>query len=221
MIKILIITFFVSIGLYAKDDGKIDLKNIKKEISKKESGYYYPDLMAKYIANDTSLTLEDYKYLFYGFTFQPEYIPYGRHDSLEVMNSYWGNELISPNFKKLFELSGIILEDFPFDFRAIGTRVISAFEIGDSVISKIWYHKYDKLIRTILSSGDGKSYETAFLVTQTSEEYEIVHVLGFYPSGQSLVSNKGKNYDLIDLTENEFGLESLYFDIDIFFGKLF
>lgn len=220
-ISFLIILIYTVAITSAQIIEKVDLKQIEKDISQEESSFYYPDLMNRYKASDTTLTAEEYKYLFYGYVFQKEYIPYGSHDSLEVMNSYWGNDIIAPNFNKLFELSGLILEDFPFEFNAIKTRIISAIETKDSIESKIWYQKYDKLLGTIFSSGDGRSFKTAFLVTQTSEEYEIVNVLGFYPAGQSLVEEKGTYYDLIDVMDNEYGIESLYFDISIFFGKLF
>jgi len=76
----------------------------------------------------------------------------------------------------------------------------------------------DKIITTILSSGDGVSKETAMHVISTRDEYIIINVLGFtYGGSQSLV--KG-NYDYLTLMQNEFDLKGFYFSVERLFAHL-
>ena len=40
-------------------------------------------------------------------------------------------------------------------------------------------------------------------------------ILGVSPKMQSLIHDKDQSYDLMELKENEYGLESLYFNITV------
>ena len=54
--------------------------------------YYYPRLMERYIHGDTTLTLDEYHHLYYGFAFADNYRPLendpARIDVLEVFVGY-------------------------------------------------------------------------------------------------------------------------------------
>ncbi|MDE7125005.1 MAG: DUF4919 domain-containing protein, partial [Muribaculaceae bacterium] len=55
-----------------------DLETIKSETTDPTSSRYYPKLMQSYLSNDTTLTAEDFRFLYYGYLFQEDYEPY-RH----------------------------------------------------------------------------------------------------------------------------------------------
>ena len=71
------------------------------------------------------------------------------------------------------------------------------------------------LFSAISSTGNGKTPETAFHVICVSDEYGLMEMLGLSMKSQSLIEKKGRSYDLMELEENEFGLESMYFDITV------
>ncbi|NJO91928.1 MAG: DUF4919 domain-containing protein [Chloroflexia bacterium] len=48
---------------------------IKSSIFDDSSPYFYPNLYNRYIEADTSLTINDFRYLYYGYTFQSKYVP--------------------------------------------------------------------------------------------------------------------------------------------------
>ena len=52
-----------------------DNEEILAEIIDGESPHYYPHLMERYMAGDTTLTLDDYYYLYYGFVYDDNYRP--------------------------------------------------------------------------------------------------------------------------------------------------
>jgi hypothetical protein len=69
---------------------------------------------------------------------------------------------------------------------------------------------------------DGATAERAFKVNSVPEEYQIVRALGLKPKMQSLVSDHGRMYDVLTVTDPKTGQErKLWFDINSFFGKEF
>jgi len=75
------------------------------------------------------------------------------------------------------------------------------------------------LLRSILSSGDGKTKETAFEVIGTFEEYIVMSVLGLPALGsQSLMPGKPHSYDVLERINPKTGESvSVYFRIDAFY----
>lgn len=49
---------------------------ILRETIDKGSPYYYPAIYMRYMSGDTTLTLEDYRHLYYGYAWQPGYKPF-------------------------------------------------------------------------------------------------------------------------------------------------
>jgi hypothetical protein len=75
------------------------------------------------------------------------------------------------------------------------------------------------LLHSILSTGDGKTKETAFEVIGTFEEHTIMEVLGLPPLGsQALIPDKPHSYDLLAVKDPKTGQNaSVYFNIDAFY----
>ncbi|RXJ50663.1 hypothetical protein [Gelidibacter gilvus] len=70
---------------------------------------------------------------------------------------------------------------------------------------------------------DGSSFEKAIIVKSVSEEYDYVRKVcaDCQLLGQSLVFEKKKPYDILQLTKSNGEDISYYFDISKFFGKGF
>lgn len=81
------------------------------------------------------------------------------------------------------------------------------------------------LLTSLISSGDGKSAETAFIVVTMNEERLLLAWKHVIESQQSLIMNNGHTYDLISGKNSNTGEnESIWFQIDAIFhgfGKEF
>jgi hypothetical protein len=75
------------------------------------------------------------------------------------------------------------------------------------------------LLHSILSTGDGKTKESAFEVIGTFEEHVVMAVLGLPPLGpQALIPGKPHSYDILKVKDPKTGQEvSVYFNIDAFY----
>jgi len=179
----------------------------------------YQQLFKRFLANDTTLKVADYVHLYYGQAYQANYAPNARHDSAKALNLYFRKAKDAIDFKKVVSYTEMILKDNPFDLEQIYTTSWAYEKSGALDQSKMWFYKYDQLIRAIMSSGDGKTEETAFVVIRVADEYAMLKAFGFKFTGQALISKNKKKYDLMNLGKNQYGIEKLYFDIDLFFGK--
>ena len=71
------------------------------------------------------------------------------------------------------------------------------------------------ILKSILSSGDGKSAATAWFTVTTSEEYIFMGlVLGLHPKGQALVQQGGHAYDRMTAAPDSGPEQTLWFNTD-------
>ena len=72
------------------------------------------------------------------------------------------------------------------------------------------------LMDSILLSGDGKDFATAFRVISVDEEYSILRVMRIERVTQSLVEHDGSQFDVLSAKDPESGRDfQLYFNIDL------
>ncbi len=212
-ITILSILLFMGISSYGqrRNFEKPDYKEIEKNIQKKDSKLFYPSLMERYQRGDSTLTLEEKRHLYYGYTFQPSYSPYEESDYADSLRVMMQKEDHSESaLNKIIQFGDSVLAENPFDFSAIDGQLyaLDKKQENERVNAKII--QFRTLLDALMSSGDGKSKRNSFYVIYTSHEYVLLEVLGFQFGGsQSLI----EHYDYLELVENEAGIKGLYFDI--------
>ena len=195
-----------------------DYKRIKKEINTKGSEFYYPELLRRFEAADTTLTVEQLHYFYYGTATRPDYSPYktsnydALHKALEKENPEkedWENAAKAIDEQLKTDPTNIRFHMYKhMIYRNLyGPEAEKTFDAYNQVVM---------LLSAVTSTGDGRSKETAFHVICVTDEYGIMDVLGLSPKMQSLVhGDHGQSYDVMELEENEYGLESMYFNITV------
>lgn len=217
---IILTILFVFSNLAISQDQEIrpiKFKKLKKEIRKQRSPFYYPVLFQRYLDLDTSLTSEDFRYLYYGFTFQDAYSPYGIPALQDSLISYLSRqELLRAEYQVAARIGGQLLRESPFRLRETFITAVAYEMAGDGKMSSIYFSFFEKQVDAIMSSGDGLSTNTAFVVIYIRDEYEMLEVLGFkFGGGQALLAG---DYDKLELEENPYGVEALYFDVSRLFA---
>lgn len=201
-----------------------DYKRIKKEINTKGSEFYYPELLRRFEAADTTLTTEQLHYFYYGTATRPEYDPYKSDHVAYAMlkETLKGDTLTEENWQQAVEIVDKYLKDDPTNlrFHMYKQNVYSELYGEESEEAYNAYIQVVMLYSAIVSTGDGKSQETAFHVICVPDEYALMGMFGLVPKGQALLEKNGRSYDRMDLEENEYGLEALYFDITVSFEAM-
>jgi hypothetical protein len=72
------------------------------------------------------------------------------------------------------------------------------------------------LVDSVLQSGTGKDFATAFQVISVDEEYAVLRILKFEVVGQTLNAHGGSEFDAMQVKDPRSGNElTLYFNIDL------
>lgn len=198
-------------ALQAQEVEAPDYKEIRMAISNQKGQNYYPSLMRRYMANDTTLTLEQIRHLYYGFALQEDFVPYQTekkelYDIRRALTNSGGNPRFCP---EAIRISQNVLDDNPFDLLAISTMSFAFLQLQDSTSFHLWDEKQTSLLDAIVSSGDGETKETAFHVINIEHEYEVLNRLGLQIEKDSLCN---ENVEYLKVKENSEDIPGLFFN---------
>lgn len=166
----------------------------------------YDSLLNRFQAQDTTLSIVDLQAVYYG-------------------SAFYGNPSKGLNNKRLnaiFEAEGnkgailyvdSVLTSSPLNLDALRTRFILAYNENDSVATRAYLWKYDRLVDAIYATGDARSEKTALHVVCVDDEYTIMYyVMQVNPEGQTLTSSLCDKIDIV--TKNGTKLP-VYFDVQL------
>jgi hypothetical protein len=93
----------------------------------------------------------------------------------------------------------------------------AAKELGDSTTAQRHFAAARAIIRSIESTGDGRSPEHPLFVIAPSEEYSYLGVVGLRRSGmQALTECEGRACDMLEVSPRDGGKQlKLYFDVSL------
>src|SRR5579872_5908446 len=208
---VVIVLSFSLTSLCAQDKGfeKPDYKNIERVTKDKNSEYYYPKLFNRYLSNDTTLSVQQYKMLYYGYFFQDGYNPYGTvsvfKDSLKAL--FDKDSLSDDDRRNVMRYTNEDLKTQPFSLRDL-YRLYRFYHVaGDETKSESFANKLEMLSKAIASTGDARTDTTGLHVLSVEDEYTIVSLLGYELGGAQKPT--GNQCDYLTLKKNDDGLEGL------------
>lgn len=210
-ILFLLLSILSMASVYAQEMDAPDYKLIRTQIQNAKGPNYYPTLMRRYMANDTTLSMEQYRALYYGFSLQEDYVPYmmEKKQLFEIrksLNNSKGSPKLCP---EAIQVSQAVLDDNPFDLLAISTISFAYLQLRDTVSYQLWNAKQNALLDAIISSGDGETQETAIHVIDIEHEYEVLSRMGLKVDKDSLCNNK---IEYLRVKDNAEDIPGLYFD---------
>jgi len=217
MKKILLFLILLNItGLSAQNKIAPDYNAIKESISNENSPYFYSDLLQKYFSENNTLTLEEKRHLYYGFIFQSWYNPNKTTlEEKEIRKIVKKRFITKIEYRDIIQLANIVLKTNPFNTYALQWKTIALFKLDQS--NSVEYDKtttqYNIIMDAILSSGNGRTKESAYWVIAVQHEYELLSYLDYNPSGQEEMQVGEQYYDYITLAENGDNITGFYFEI--------
>lgn len=192
-----------------------DYNKIGKQIADENSTYYYPKLFARYWVADRTLTLKDYRYLYYGYTFQDAYTPYADSEYREELMAYMDRKEISKeDLQQMIKYANLILKTLPFDLKALQVLDYAYYHIGEREKSDDAEFKRKMIIEAILSTGTGLSKNSGFHVIDDMHKFDILAEKKLAYNG---VENIANTCEFLGVFENDKNIRGLYFNI----GRLY
>jgi hypothetical protein len=209
--KIITFSLFASLVAispgYSQQISNVNFTDIYKNVSQSSSAYFYPILLARYERNDTTLTPEQYKHLYYGFTRQPTYEPYEK----DLRQKEFKQLIEAKNYTKALEVGREGLKKSPFNMNYVFGMHFAYDNLGKRAESRQWLYKFERLFEVLQKSGDGKTPQTAVVVTSIGDEQVYMETLGLYTKDRQLTAG----VDKITLQQpNDLNQKELYFNIE-------
>ena len=190
---------------------KVDFDHVKQVIENPKSIYYFPKLIKSYQSNDTSMSIEAYRNLYYGYTFQEDYNPFRESVYSNVVEQLYYKQPHSraecDSIEKYAELS---LDDNLFDMNQMKFFIYVLKEKKKYTRAAIRQFRLDRLIAAIMSSGKGTKEEPWVVITP-EHEYNIVNFLGYVATDHQDVGN-GLEYVAVAPKEGK-TTQGFYFDV--------
>jgi hypothetical protein len=195
-----------------------DYAAIEKNIENKDSEFYYPNLLKKLKENDTLITGDQYRHLYFGQTFQKNYSPYkiGKKDE-EMRKFYTGDGISEKDMPRGIKLFREALEEDPLDLRAMNYLAYMYHMSKNEAMAKKVSTNFHGLLEAILTSGDGLKCETGFHVISVSHEYVLMNMFQ--------LENKSQSYDgkcdYQAFEKDKYKIPGMYFDVSKLYGRMF
>jgi tetratricopeptide (TPR) repeat protein len=201
-----IITLCLFQNSFAQDEIEINFDEIKTKVENVNSESYYPKLLKRFNEFDSALSLEENALIYYGFSFQVNYI---LNKPNEEKLSALSND---KDYEKLKIECQKILERNPVSLEANNKMGYALFKLGKPEIEwKKYQKRYKDIRKVIVYSGNGLSCESAFKVIYVSDEYNIIY--DYFEitkvEQQSLVGTCDK---LLIEPSNFYKVKEIYFD---------
>ena len=211
MRKFYLILFLLQVvSLHSQQLSRIDFDQIKNAIADENSKFYYPQLIGRLIDQDTSLTSEDFKHLYYGNVYQTYYYPYG---STDLERTFEDAYLQNNHFDKIEELGLAVLNENPINLNVM-LRLIFLYNHTKAVekatrIATI----YVGFLEVIYASGTGRSCEDSFVVISVDDEYAIASDLGLKVVKQALIGSCDRLFFSKKGQQRKNRIKTLYFNV--------
>lgn len=213
ILQIAMLFFIISCSSYSpnKKFEKPDYKEIESNIKDENSNLFYESLMDRYLAADSTLTLEEKRHLYYGYIYNDNYSPYFDSDYNDSLNRIMRiNNFDKVTLKKIVSFGDLAMESNPFDVEAINYQMFAFDKMGDMENFQKKMTQARVIIDALTSTGKGIKIEDPIFVISISHEYFLLNVLGYMFAGEQRLIGQ---CDYLLLEKNEDEIEGLYFDV--------
>ena len=180
------------------------------------SKYYYPSIHYRYMLGDTTLTIDDYYYLYYGYAYQDSYNPLEAIPAETAILAVLERsvDLDSIGAENLLKQCKEVMKADPFSPKNINFMTYAYTVLGDEVNAKISADRFNKVIKTIENSGTGLREKNPFHLLWAS------HAVDFVASKDLLVGKRrimSRTVEHVALLEKFGDIKGYYFD----FGRMY
>lgn len=184
---------------------------IRKGMNNANSDTYYPRLMDRYLKQDTTLSLQQYRTLYYGFTLQDDFVPYQaeRDELLNLRSQITQNPKDKVLVSRALNVALNSFKDNPFSLLAIQTIAFCYSSLEDHTNYEIWNVQKNGILDAIVSSGDGETEESAIHVISVEHEYEVLYRMGLEVLSDSLCSDQ---VEFLSVADNAQDIPGLFFN---------
>lgn len=182
-----------------------DMKLIRKNTTSKKKSTFYPVLLDRFKKNDTTITLDEYKHLYYGAVYQSNFYKGANSRRNEILRLIEQDKL-----NQALIYCDSIMTIQPISCQSIKLKIDILKKMGeDKDQIAIYEKKYQMFMSVIGNSGNGLTKNTAFVVIYVADEYEYLRsIVGMKKMGMQAFAMP---YDNMCFEKNDDSHQCLYF----------
>lgn len=216
---LLVCVFMSAVGTLRAQNG-LDIQEapdndaIMVAIMDAQSPYYYPVLFNRYMAGDLTLNLIEYRHLYYGFAWQPQYQPFeSPQANISILNLLEKglNNITDDDCRRLIEYATEVMQTEPFNPSTVNFLTFAHGRLGDTINERINHQRFQMLIRTIQSSGTGVRENSPWHVLYFSHAADVMGHMGVLFGRRTVVS---RTTEFIPLLERQGRVRGFYFNFE-------
>lgn len=157
-----------------------DMAQIRREVTDRNSPYYYPRLMEEFLRNDSVMKLDKYRRLYLGYMFQEDYDPYRMPYPVaaHVQELYGKKNLTKVECDSIIKNAELSLANNPLDFMQMQAMINALRARGNTNLAELWEYKLRYLLMAIVSTGTGRDEDNAWYIVETHHEYILLNQMG-------------------------------------------
>ena len=189
--------------------GQINYQQIKKQTCDTLGDFSYPMLIGRFQNSDSTLSLAHFQALYYGGVLRPDFELKKIQDaerSIRLAN-------YSGDFLEAYQLADSLLKEYAVSVQAYFEKAYACFNLKRFEEETYNTKRYKVLIKTILSSGDGKTIESAYQANLPNDEYEVLKFLNLTYKELTTLETAGSTFDVFSLKTNKLKIKNIFFNI--------
>lgn len=209
---LIIILLVAPSGAFGQDFRVVNWDHIDFEVNSPTSKYYYAPLFDRYSKNDTTLTADDYFYLYYGYTTRDNYMPLLDDPNSDSLQMVFGNKKNIIDYNKIIYFAEKITSITPFSLRDLNVLAFAFDQVGRKEEAKVTIGKVNMLAQTIESTGNGLTAKTPWYVIYNNNCEDLLGYLGYNVSRKMIVSTEVVFLQVTNLPEKLKPYRGFYFN---------
>ncbi len=157
-----------------------DNDSLYRAIADGDSPYYYPNLYGRYMAGDTTLTLDDYRHLYYGFAWDENYRPLQSTKETDwILEAFSANrEPDSLQCLQIMEHAGKVMLRDPFSPSNLNFMAYACHRIGDYEWERVNADRLEKVLAAIGATGTGLKEDSPWHIIMFSHAIDYLAAQG-------------------------------------------
>lgn len=199
--------------LPAQKFSNVDFDAIRRAVSDTGSVYHYPRLWQRFQKFDPSLDQRDYAHLYYGQVYQDSYNPVNT-GLMEREREFFTSQRAKKWPQAAAAARDLVRQD-PLNLKYNQMAGASLLANSDTASARRHRGRWQRLVNLILTSGDGRSDTTAYVVIRVPDEYQVLAHLGLESTAHAFKGSPGGKRlysDVFELKPNRTGRDTVYFN---------
>lgn len=193
-----------------------DNEQILRGTINSSSEHYFPLIHSKYMSGDTTLTLNDYHYLYYGYAYNDSYNPLEAIPAETMVLSLLEGDIKGDTVraKELLRRCKEVMKADPFSPKNLNFMTYAYSVLGDDINAEISADRFNKVIKTILASGTGLREKSPYHVLWSSHAADVIAYKKLQVRKRQIIS---RTVEYIGLVEKDGNVKGYFFD----FGRMY